>query len=79
MNPEQIKIIITAKRSQPLIACHLEFFYKPLWVLHTIAKNELVLKALIPPDDLIGADKLFPEARFGSIKGPLKLGALRTG
>jgi len=26
----------------------------------------------------MGADKLFAEARFGSINGPLKLGALRT-
>lgn len=34
--------------------------------------------ALIPPDELIGADLLFAEARFGSIRGPLKLGALRT-
>lgn len=31
----------------------------------------------IPPEDLIGADKLFAEARFGSINGPLKLGARR--
>lgn len=31
-----------------------------------------------PPDGFIGADKLFAEARFGNIKGPLKLGALRT-
>ena len=33
---------------------------------------------LLPPDDLIGADKLFADARLGSIIGPLKLGALRT-
>lgn len=32
----------------------------------------------LPPEDLMGADKLFPEARFGSINGPLKLGALCT-
>lgn len=31
----------------------------------------------IPPEDFIGADKLFAEARFGSINGPLKLGARR--
>lgn len=31
-----------------------------------------------PPEDLMGADKLFAEARFGSVKGPLKLGALRN-
>lgn len=31
-----------------------------------------------PPEDFIGADKLLAEARFGSIKGPLKLGVLRT-
>lgn len=31
-----------------------------------------------PPEDLIGAEKLFAEARFGRFKGPLKLGALRT-
>lgn len=32
----------------------------------------------IPPEDFIGADKLFAEARLGSINGPLKLGARRT-
>ena len=32
----------------------------------------------VPPEDLIGADKLFAEARLGRFSGPLKLGALRT-
>lgn len=31
-----------------------------------------------PPEDLIGAEKLFAEARFGRFNGPLKLGAFRT-
>uniref|UniRef100_A0A2P2LGE2 Uncharacterized protein MANES_02G003400 n=1 Tax=Rhizophora mucronata TaxID=61149 RepID=A0A2P2LGE2_RHIMU len=31
----------------------------------------------VPPEDLMGADKLFAEARFGSIKGPLRLGTFR--
>lgn len=35
-------------------------------------------ESLNPPEDFMGADKLFAEARFGSINGPLKLGALRT-
>ena len=32
----------------------------------------------LPPEDFMGADKLFAEALFGSINGPLKLGAFRT-
>lgn len=36
------------------------------------------LKSLLPPEDFMGADKLFAEARVGSINGPLKLGARRT-
>lgn len=32
----------------------------------------------VPPEDFMGADKLLAEARLGSIRGPLKLGALRT-
>ena len=32
----------------------------------------------VPPEDLMGADKLFAEARFGSARGPLKLGAFRN-
>jgi len=31
-----------------------------------------------PPEYLMGADKLFEEARVERFKGPLKLGALRT-
>lgn len=42
-----------------------------LSVGHIIARS-------IPPELFIGADKLFAEARVGNIKGPLKLGALRT-
>uniref|UniRef100_A0A2P2LGD8 Uncharacterized protein MANES_02G003400 n=1 Tax=Rhizophora mucronata TaxID=61149 RepID=A0A2P2LGD8_RHIMU len=34
-------------------------------------------ESLNPPEDLMGADKLFAEARFGSIKGPLRLGTFR--
>lgn len=42
-------------------------------------KNSLKMHMIIeiPPEDFIGADKLFAEARFGSINGPLKLGARR--
>lgn len=32
----------------------------------------------VPPEDFMGADKLFAEARFGSIRGPLRLGDFRT-
>lgn len=31
----------------------------------------------VPPEDFMGAEKLFAEARFGRIRGPLKLGAFR--
>ena len=34
--------------------------------------------ASLPPEDFMGADRLFAEARFGSISGPLKLGACRA-
>jgi hypothetical protein len=36
------------------------------------------IRCTSPPEDLMGADKLFAEARVGNISGPLKLGALRV-
>lgn len=41
----------------------------------TLEANEATA---LPPEEFIGADKLFAEARLGSISGPLKLGVRRT-